>query len=176
MVTVSSSWDSRSLFASDDSNSNFVSRKGFKVISLAFKILVLVFVLATFCWTKSLLYNVAAFTGMLLYPESTLQLWSSRRFCKVFKDLFRFPVSRPDDVVFCLDAHQSATSVRTTRTFRLDAHQCLEASNSSRLHPSGRNDKSSGRSSEFEKIPVFQRIRPDNAVISSGRHSVFDKN
>jgi hypothetical protein len=30
---------------------------------------VLVFVLAAFCWTKSLLCNVAAFTGMLLYPE-----------------------------------------------------------------------------------------------------------
>jgi len=90
----------------------------------------LVFVLAVFCWTKSLLCNVAAFTGML-YPESTLQLCSSRRFCEVFKDLFRFPGSRPDDVEFRPDAHQSATSVRTTRTFLPDAHQCLEASNSS---------------------------------------------
>jgi len=80
----------------------------------------LVFVLAAFCWTKSLLCNVAAFTGMLLYPESTLQLCSSRRFCEVLKDLFRFPVSRPDDVVFRPDAHQSATSVRTTRSFRSD--------------------------------------------------------
>jgi hypothetical protein len=34
----------------------------------------LVFVLGAFCWTKSLLCNVAAFTGMLLYLESTLQL------------------------------------------------------------------------------------------------------
>jgi len=126
------------------------------------------FVLATLCWTKSLLCNVAAFTGMLLYPESTLQLCSSKRFCKVFKDLFQFPISRSDDVVFCPDAHQSATSVRTTRSFRSDAHQCLEALNSSRLHPSG-------RSSEFEKIPVFQHIRPDDVVISSGRHSMFDK-
>jgi len=67
----------------------------------------LVFVLAAFCWTKSLLYNVAAFTGMLLYPESTLQLCSSRRLCEVFKDLFRFPVSRPDDVEFGQDAHLS---------------------------------------------------------------------
>jgi hypothetical protein len=66
----------------------------------------LVFVLAAFCWKKSLLCNVAAFTGMLLYPESTLQLCSSRRFCEVFKDLFLFPVSRPDDVVFRPDAHQ----------------------------------------------------------------------
>jgi hypothetical protein len=65
-------------------------------------------------------------------------------------------VFRPDNVVFRPDAHQSATSVRTTRTFHLDAHQCLKASNSSRLHPFERNGKSSGRSSEFEKIPVFQ--------------------
>jgi len=96
----------------------------------------LVFLLAAFCWTKSLLCNVAAFTRMLLYPESTLQLCSSRRFCEVFKDLFWFPVSRPDDVVFRPDAHQSATSVRTTRSFCPDAHQCLEASNSTRWHPS----------------------------------------
>jgi hypothetical protein len=127
-----------------------------------------IFVLATFCWTRSLLCNVAAFTGMLIYPESTLQLCSSIRFCEVFKNLFRFPVSRPDDVVFRPDAHQSATSLRTTRSFRPDAHQCLEALNSSRLHPSG-------RSSEFEKIPVFQRIRPDHVVIPSGHHSGFEK-
>jgi hypothetical protein len=133
-------------------------------------------VLAALCWTKSLLCNVAAFTGMLLYPESSLQLCSSRRFWEVFKDLFRCPVSRLDDVVFRQDAHQSATSVRTMRSFHPDAHQCLEASNSSRLHPSGRNGKPSGSSSEFEKIPVFQCIRPDDVVIPSGRHSVFDNN
>jgi hypothetical protein len=131
--------------------------------------------LAAFCWTKSLLCNVTAFTGMLLYPESTLQLCSSRRFYEVFKDLFRFPVIHPDDVVFRPDAHQSATSVRTMRSFRPNAHQCLESSNSSRLHPSGRNGKSSGRSSEFEKILVFQRIHPDDVVIPFGRHSGFDK-
>jgi hypothetical protein len=137
---------------------------------------VLVFVLAAFCWTKSLLCNVAAFTGMLLYTESTLQLCSSRRFCEVFKDLFRFPSSHPDDVEFRPDAHQSATSVRT-KTFRPDAHQCLEALNRSRWHLSGRNGKSSGRSSEFEKIPVFQRIRPDaiqgltSIRVSASRHS-----
>jgi hypothetical protein len=89
--------------------------------------------------------------------------------------LFQFPVSRPDDVVFRPDVHQSATSVRTTRTFRPDAHQCLEALNSSSLHPSGRNGKSAGRSLEFEKISVFQSIRPDDVVIPSGCHSVFDK-
>jgi hypothetical protein len=95
----------------------------------------------------------------------------------IFKDLFRFPSSRPDDVEFRPDAHQSVTSVRTTRTFRPDAHQCVEASNSSRLHPTGCNGKSSGRSSEFEKIPVFQRIRPNSIQgltsirVSTSRHS-----
>jgi hypothetical protein len=59
--------------------------------------------------------------------------------------------------------------------FRLDAHQCLDASNSSRFHPSRRNGKLSGRSSDFEKTPVFQCIRPDDVAIPSRRHSVFDK-
>jgi len=35
---------------------------------------VLVFVLIALCWTKSLLCNVVAFTGMFFYSESTLQL------------------------------------------------------------------------------------------------------
>jgi hypothetical protein len=113
-------------------------------------------VLAAFCWTKSLLCNVAAFTGMLIYPQSTLQLCSSRRFCEVFKDLFRFPVSRPDDVVFCPDAHQSATSIRTTRSFHPDAHQCLEASNSF----------------EWQIVLTLFRVRedPNVPVHPSGRH------
>jgi len=121
---------------------------------------------------------------MLLYPESTLQLCSSRRFCEVFKDLFQFPVNRPDDVGFRPDVHQSATSVRTTRSFRPDTHQCLEASNSSRFHPSERNGKSSRRSSEFEKIQCSSTsvqttwlYRPDaihcltSIRVSASRHS-----
>jgi hypothetical protein len=68
----------------------------------------------------------------------------------------QFPCIRPDDMVFRSEAHQSATSVQMTRTFRPDAHQCLETSNYSRLHPFGCNGKSSGHSSDFEKIPVFQ--------------------
>jgi hypothetical protein len=87
----------------------------------------------------------------------------------------QFLCIRPDDVVFCPEALQSATSVWTTRTFHLDAHQYLEASNSWSLHLSKRNGKSSGHSSKFEKIPVFQWIRPDDVTIPSGRHSVFDK-
>jgi hypothetical protein len=78
---------------------------------------------------------------------------------------------------FRSDAHQSAISVRTMRSFRPDTLQCLKASNSSRLHPSGRNGKSSGCSSEFKKIPVFQYIRPDaiqcltRIKVSASRHS-----
>jgi hypothetical protein len=82
------------------------------------------------------------------------------------------------------DAHQSATSIRTTRSFCPDAHQCLEASNSSRLHPSGRSGKSSWRSSEFEKFQCSSEsvwrtwlYRP-NAIqcltsirVSASRHS-----
>jgi hypothetical protein len=128
----------------------------------------LVFVLATFCWTKSLLCNVAAFTGMVLYPESTLQLCSSRRFYEVFKEVY-FGSYQPSGRRGLPSGCSSVSNIRP------DAHQSLEASNSSRLHPFGHNGKSSGRSSEFEKIPVFQRIRPDDVVILSGRHSVFDK-
>jgi hypothetical protein len=95
--------------------------------------------------------------------------------CRIQISQFSSLASLRNDMVFRLDAHQSATSVRTTRTFLLDAYQCLEASNSSSLHLSGRNGKSSGRSSEFEKILVFQLNRPDDVAIPYWRHSVFDK-
>jgi hypothetical protein len=52
----------------------------------------LVFVLATFCWTKSLLCNVTAFTRMLFYSKSTLQLWASRRLCVEFKSVSSVPL------------------------------------------------------------------------------------
>lgn len=97
----------------------------------------------------------------------------------------QFPCIRPDDVVFRPDAHHLATSVRMTlysvwtlicqSIIRPDAHQCLEASNCSKLHLSERNSKSSGCSSEFEKNPAFKCIPPDDMAIPSGRHAVFDK-
>jgi hypothetical protein len=82
-------------------------------------------------------------------------------------------------VVFRPDAHQSATSIQTTRSFRPDAHQCLEASNSSRLHPSRRNGKSSGRSSQCSSASVRTtcQYRPDaiqcltSFRVSDSRHS-----
>jgi hypothetical protein len=76
-------------------------------------------------------------------------------------------------VVFRLDALQSATSVRTTRTFFSDAHLskassvrmtrtfcsdlplCREASNCSSLHPSGHFSSTSGRHSVFDQILDF---------------------
>jgi hypothetical protein len=128
----------------------------------------LVFVLAAFCWTKSLLCNVATFTGMLFYSESTLQLWASRRLCAEFKSISLVPLhpSRRRGIPSGRSSIK-ASSVRMTRIFCLDAHQCLEASNCSRLHPSGRNDKSSGRYSEFEKNPalnVYPSGRRGNTV------------
>jgi hypothetical protein len=60
-------------------------------------------------------------------------------------------------------------SVWTTRTFHPNAHQCLEASNCPRLHPSERNGKSPSLYSEFEKNPAFKYIRPKDMAISS-RH------
>jgi hypothetical protein len=81
----------------------------------------------------------------------------------------RIPSIHPDVPVNHLDACQLATFVLTMRTFRLDPHQCLEASNCSRLHPSGRNGKSSGRYLEFEKILEFQCIRLEDVVITSER-------
>jgi hypothetical protein len=152
-----------------------------------------VFVLATLYWTKSLLCNVATFTGMLLYPEYTLQLCSSRRFCEDFKEVLFGSLSAVRTMWYSArtlisQQHPSgrrgipsgcssvkASSIRTTRTFRPEAHQFLEASNSSRLHLSGRNGKSSSRSSKFKKNPVFKCIHLDDVVIPSGRHSVFDK-
>jgi hypothetical protein len=150
-------------------------------------------VLATFCWTKSLICNVAAFTGMLLFPESTLQLCSSRRFSEFFKEVHFGSLSAVWKTwysvrTFISQQHPSgrrgipsgrsavnASSVRTTRTFHPDAHQDLEASNNSRLHPSGHNGKSFSSSSEFEKNPGFKCIRLDDVVIPFGYHSVLDK-
>jgi hypothetical protein len=96
----------------------------------------------------------------------------------------QFPYIHPDNVVFRPDALQLATSVRTTRIFRPEAHQCLEASISSSLHPSGRNGESFGHSSEFEKIQrssasvrTTWQYRPDaiqcltSIRVSASRHS-----
>jgi hypothetical protein len=97
-------------------------------------------VLATFCWTKSLLCNVAAFTGMLFYSESTLQLWASRRLYAEFKTISLVPVhplGRRD--ILSGRSSVKASSVRTTRTFCPDVPLYPETSNYSRLHPSGRH-------------------------------------
>jgi len=64
--------------------------------------------------------------------------------------------SRPDDVSYRLDAHQStASSVWTTRTFHPDLPLCREISNCSSLHPSGHFSSTSGRHSVFDKVMWF---------------------
>jgi hypothetical protein len=59
---------------------------------------------------------------------------------------------------------------------RPNTHQCREASNSSRLHPFGRHGNISERSSKFEKIPMFQCIRPNDVVISARHQSKYEEN
>lgn len=61
----------------------------------AFRILeyLLVYSLKIVCWLHSVGQNhfyvmLLLFTGMLLYPESTLQLYPSRRFCEVLKQVY----------------------------------------------------------------------------------------
>jgi len=58
-------------------------------------------------------------------------------------------------MLYILVSHQSATSVWTTCQYRPDTHQCLENSNSSRLHPYGRHGNMFGCSSEFDKKSNF---------------------
>lgn len=78
----------------------------------------LVFALAAFCWTKSVLCNVAAFTGMLFYLESTLQLWASSRLCAEFKLISSVPL-HPSGRQGIPSGRSSvkAPSVRMNRTF-----------------------------------------------------------
>jgi hypothetical protein len=67
-----------------------------------------------------------------------------------------FPASRLDNVTYRPDAQLSkASSVRTTRTFRLDLPLCREASNCSNLHPSRRFNSTSERLSVFDKLQDF---------------------
>jgi hypothetical protein len=59
-------------------------------------------------------------------------------------------------VIYRPDAQLSkASSVRTTRTFRLDLPLCREASNYSSLDPSRRFSSTSGRHSEFDQLWDF---------------------
>jgi hypothetical protein len=71
---------------------------------------------------------------MLLYSESTLQ----------FSSLASIRT------LIC-----QVSSVWTTRTFRPDVLLCPEASNYSRLHPSGSLSNTSGRLSVFDKSKDF---------------------
>jgi hypothetical protein len=59
-------------------------------------------------------------------------------------------------MIYRLDAQLSkASSVRTTRTFRLDLPLCREALNCSSLHPSGRFSSTSRSHSVFDQLWDF---------------------
>jgi hypothetical protein len=87
--------------------------------------------------------NVASLLGMSFISESSFQkcaLRSSKKIlCRFQSQKRQIPSFRPDGPYMCLDAHQ-----------------CPEDSNSSRLHLSESLSNTSGRSSKFEKNPVFK--------------------
>jgi hypothetical protein len=85
-------------------------------------------------------------------------MYFKKTMCRIQDNEVQVPCIRLDDVIF-----------------RSDAHQCLQTSNCSRLHPSERNGKSSDHFSEFEKNPAFKCIRPNGVAIPSRRLSLFDK-
>jgi hypothetical protein len=78
------------------------------------------------------------------------------------EDSVQIPTQKSWILCFCwngpvkhLNAHQLATFVQTTWQYHPDAHQCLEVSNSLRLHPSVRHCNMSGHSSVFDKKSDF---------------------
>jgi hypothetical protein len=80
-------------------------------------------------------------------PEDSAQFTSQKN---------RIPCSRPDDVIYRLDAHLSKASfVWTTRTFHPDFPLCRETSNYSSLHPSERFCSMSRRHSVFDQLWDF---------------------
>jgi hypothetical protein len=115
---------------------------------------------------------------------TSFRVTSCKKAISVFKeDSVQIPTQkswilcfRPNGSVKRPDAHQLATSIQTTWQDCPDAHQCREASNSLRLLPSGWHGNTSGRSSEFEKIPTFQCIRPNDVAIPFRRQSEFEEN
>jgi len=128
-------------------------------------------ILASFCvWTKSLMCKDA------VKRDSTCQS-IFRRLCtaKKIKD-FSFPVSRPDDVSSCPDAHLSTVpSVRTTCSSRPVARQTniirpddvsflsgpytVSRSFCSSLHPSGHLSSPSGRKSVLEQSQILSKFQ-----------------
>jgi hypothetical protein len=100
--------------------------------------------LAEFCLTKSLSCNVAVIIRDALFFRVFNSI--SEKLFQVFKeDFVQIPTQKSRIPCFHLDGP----------IMRPSAHQCREALNSSRLHPSGHHGNTSGLSSEFEKIPAL---------------------
>jgi hypothetical protein len=109
--------------------------------------------LAAFCLTKSLSCNDAFYQGFNLFQKASFQSYASRRFCTDSKTEKLDPLhwsGQRDIPSGCLTV--KASSVQTTRTFRLDLPLCREASNCSKVHLSGRLSNTSGRHSVFDQL------------------------
>jgi hypothetical protein len=120
------------------------------------------FWLATFCWQNHYYVLLLLYFRVFRYSEFISLMWkesyydklqvsqaSGRLFQCSRKILYRFQIREVGSqatlrTMWCSrsDAFQLATSVRTTRTFRPNVPQCLEAS---ALKMSGRQSNTSGR-------------------------------
>jgi hypothetical protein len=85
------------------------------------------------------------------------------------KTLCRIQISQFSSIASVRTMWYSVWTLICQSNIRPDAHQCLETSNCSRFHPSGRHGKSPGRYSEFEMNPAFKCIHPDDVTIPSRR-------
>jgi hypothetical protein len=112
--------------------------------------------LAAFCWTKSLPCNDPFYQEFNLFQKSSFQSYASRRIYTNSKlkksDPFHPSVRR--DIPSGRSTVQ-ASSIQTTRAFCQDLPVCREASNRSKLHPSGRLSNISGSRSVFDRLWDF---------------------
>jgi hypothetical protein len=105
--------------------------------------------LASFCFTKSLLCNDAFIQGICFIQSLHFYYVLQEDSVKILRQLKLVPLQPSGRLTV------QASSVRTTRTFRLNLPLCQEASNCSSLHPSTSFSNTSGRHSVFDQLWFF---------------------
>jgi hypothetical protein len=131
--------------------------------------------LTAFCWTKSLLCNDAFYTELFIQSLPSVMSFK-KTLCKIQNSVVQFPCIRPNDVEFRPGIHMSKHHPSKWQDLSVRTFLCREASNFSRLHPSGRLSNTSERLSVFDKLKDFfsktqiwedSCNHPDNVAISS---------
>jgi hypothetical protein len=93
---------------------------------------------------------------MLFNRDSTIQSVFPKDSAQSTSQKIQFPARHLDDVIYRPDDRvYIASSIWTTRTFRLNLPLCREASNYSSLHPFGHFSSPSRRLSVFDQASVF---------------------